>query len=199
MVATLGALDGQVGELDKEIARRSREDVTARRLMTIPGVGPITAVALTALSPPLEGDARGRDFAAWLGLTPRQRSTGGKQKLGSITKMGERTLRRFVDHWQHRRGPPGAPTWREQKSMAHADDQAEAADVGGGRVGQQDGADHLGRDDPKRRLPSSSYGSLDAATVRLPEAQSSEGRYGATVDGRGWKTRICHCAACTLS
>jgi len=96
MVTTLDALDGRIGELDKEIARRSRDDVTARRLMTIPGIGPITAVALTALSPPLEGFARGRDFAAWLGLTPRQSSTGGKQKLGSITKMGERTLRRLL-------------------------------------------------------------------------------------------------------
>jgi len=96
MLDALNALDGQIRELDREIARRAREDNIARRLMTIPGVGPITAVALAALAPPLEGFARGRDFAAWLGLTPRQRSTGGKQRLGSITKMGERTLRRLL-------------------------------------------------------------------------------------------------------
>lgn len=96
MLATLDGLDGKIRKLDREITRRSREDVTARRLMTIPGVGPITAVALAALCPSFEGFARGRDFAAWLGLTPRQKFTGSKQKLGSITKMGERTLRRLL-------------------------------------------------------------------------------------------------------
>lgn len=96
MLEVLDTLDHRIGDMDKEIARRARDDATARRLMTIPGVGQITAVALTALAPPLEGFARGRDFAAWLGLTPRQMSTGGKQKLGSITKMGERTLSRLL-------------------------------------------------------------------------------------------------------
>ena len=96
MLATLSMLDEQIEALDQEVLRRSREDEVVRRLMTIPGVGPITAVAIAALAPPLEGFARGRDFAAWLGLTPRQRSTGGKQRLGSITKMGERTLRRLL-------------------------------------------------------------------------------------------------------
>ncbi len=62
--------------------------------MTIPGVGPITATALVALAPSPEAFRCGRDFSAWVGLTPLQRSTGGKQKLGQITKAGERTLRR---------------------------------------------------------------------------------------------------------
>ena len=96
MLDLLEVLNGKIGELDKEIARRAREDVMARRLMTIPGVGPITATAIAALAPPPESFAKGRDFAAWLGLAPRQLSTGGKQKLGSITKMGERTLRRLL-------------------------------------------------------------------------------------------------------
>jgi transposase len=92
----LAALEGQIADLDKEIARRAREDEVARRLMTIPGIGPITATAIAALAPPAETFARSRDFAAWLGLTPLQRSTGGKQKLGSITRMGERSLRRLL-------------------------------------------------------------------------------------------------------
>jgi transposase len=96
MLEMLSMLDDQIEKLDREIVRRSRDDEVARRLTSIPGVGPITAVALAALAPPLESFARGRDFAAWLGLTPRQRSTGGKQRLGSITKMGERTLRRLL-------------------------------------------------------------------------------------------------------
>jgi transposase len=63
---------------------------------TIPGIGPISATAIAALAPPVETFAKGRDFAAWLGLTPLQRSTGGKQKLGATSKMGEHPLRRLL-------------------------------------------------------------------------------------------------------
>jgi len=83
-------------DLDNDIARRAREDEVSRRLMTVPGIGPITATAIAALAPPVETFAKGRDFAAWLGLTPLQRSTGGKQKLGATSKKGERTLRRLL-------------------------------------------------------------------------------------------------------
>jgi transposase len=96
MLDTLKVLEAKITELDTEIGRRAREDEIARRLMTIPGIGPITATAISALAPPAESFNKGRDFAAWLGLTPLQRSTGGKQKLGSISKMGERTLRRLL-------------------------------------------------------------------------------------------------------
>lgn len=120
MLDLLEALDGRISELDKEIARRAREDAMARRLMTIPGIGPITATAIAALAPPLETFAKGRDFAAWLGLAPLQRSTGGKQKLGAISKMGERTLRRLliigssaVVLQASRRGTPKG-SWLEQ-------------------------------------------------------------------------------------
>lgn len=120
MADLLQELDTKIAELDKEIARRAREDAVARRLMTIPGVGPITATAITALAPPAETFAKGRDFAAWLGLAPLQRSTGGKQKLGSISKMGERTLRRLliigssaVVLQASRRGAPKG-SWLEQ-------------------------------------------------------------------------------------
>ena len=120
MLDLLEVLNGKIAELDKEIARRARDDVIARRLMTIPGVGPITATAIAALAPPAETFAKGRDFAAWLGLAPRQLSSGGKQKLGSITKMGERTLRRLliigcsaVVLQASKRGAP-AGSWLEQ-------------------------------------------------------------------------------------
>ncbi|MFK4492261.1 hypothetical protein ABIA45_007339 [Bradyrhizobium sp. USDA 336] len=65
-------------------------------MMTIPGIGPITATALAALAPSAQIFKRGRDFAAWLGLTPLQRSSGGKQKLGETSRMGERTLCRLL-------------------------------------------------------------------------------------------------------
>jgi transposase len=117
LVETLRHLDKQVADLDLEVSQRATENETARRLMTIPGVGPVTAVALAALAPPAETFKRGRDFAAWIGLTPLQHSTGGKQKLGATSKMGERTLRRLliigasaVVRWAARNGAP-AGSW----------------------------------------------------------------------------------------
>lgn len=96
LVETLRALDERVRQLDAEIARRAKEDEAARRLMGVPGIGPITAIALMALAPDPATFTKGRDFAAWVGLTPLQKSTGGKQKLGATSKMGERTLRRLL-------------------------------------------------------------------------------------------------------
>jgi transposase len=72
-------------------AHRAKEDEVARRLMTVPGIGPLIATAIAVLAPPPETFRKGRDFAAWLGLVPRQHSTGGKQRLGATTKMGERS------------------------------------------------------------------------------------------------------------
>ena len=96
MVGMLGDLNRRISVLDREIGRRAKEDEAARRLMTIPGIGPVAATAILALAPPAETFRKGRDFAAWLGLAPRQHSTGGKQRLGSISKMGERTIRRLL-------------------------------------------------------------------------------------------------------
>lgn len=96
LIDTLQSLDEKVRQLDAEIARRAKEDEVSRRLMTIPGIGPITATALAALAPDPVTFTKGRDFAAWVGLTPLQKSTGGKQKLGRTSKMGERTLRRLL-------------------------------------------------------------------------------------------------------
>jgi transposase len=77
LIRTLEALGAQLQELDAEIARRAKADLVARRLMTVPGIGPIAATAITALVPAPEGFRTGRDFAAWLGLTPLQKSSGG--------------------------------------------------------------------------------------------------------------------------
>jgi transposase len=92
----IAVLDRRITELDRKIRDRARTDDTARRLMSIPGVGPISAVALEALAPPAETFTKGRDFAAWLGLTPRQNSSGGKVRLGKTSKMGQRNLRRLL-------------------------------------------------------------------------------------------------------
>lgn len=77
----------------RELAAQSRD---ARRLQTIPGVGPVTALAIEAFAPPLETFSSGRDFAAWLGLVPKQHSSGGKQRLGRVSKAGQRDIRRLL-------------------------------------------------------------------------------------------------------
>ncbi len=96
MIDGIRSLDDRIDGFEREIAIRAKQDPDARRLVTIPSVGPVIATAVLALAPPAESFRSGRDFAAWMGLTPRQRSTGGKERLGKITKAGERTLRRLL-------------------------------------------------------------------------------------------------------
>lgn len=89
-------LDARIGEYERRIAALARHHEAARRLMAITGIGPIVALALVATV----GDARafrsGRQFAAWLGLTPRQYSSGGKVRLGRITGRGDAYLRMLL-------------------------------------------------------------------------------------------------------
>jgi transposase len=117
LVGALRHLQEQTAALDAEIAARAKADDVARRLMTVPGIGPLIATAIEALAPPVETFRSGRDFAAWVGLTPMQRSTGGKERLGRTSRMGERTLRRLliiassaVVRWAKRKGVP-ANSW----------------------------------------------------------------------------------------
>lgn len=79
-----------------KIKTLAAEAATARRLQTIPGVGPMTALAVEAFAPPMENFQCGRDFAAWLGLVPRQFSSGGKERLGRIFKAGQSDIRRLL-------------------------------------------------------------------------------------------------------
>ena len=89
-------LDAKIAGLEKQLRARAHRDEETVRLMTIPGIGPISAMALQAFAPPMESFRRGRDFSAWLGLVPRQHTTGGKPRLGRISKMGQRDLRRLL-------------------------------------------------------------------------------------------------------
>lgn len=89
-------LNVRIADLEKQMRVMVREHEELRRLTTIPGVGEIGAMAVHAFAPPMETFRRGRDFAAWIGLTPRQMSTGGRERLGRITKMGQRDLRRLL-------------------------------------------------------------------------------------------------------
>ena len=96
LLGRIDELDAKIDGLEGKLRARAREDEETARLMTIPGIGPITALALQAFAPPMESFRRGRDFSAWLGLVPRQHTTGGKPRLGRISKMGQRDLRRLL-------------------------------------------------------------------------------------------------------
>lgn len=91
-------LDQRIKAYDDEFAALAREDAQARRLSGIPGIGVINATALLAAVGDGSAFARGRDLAAWLGLTPRQHSTGGKTKMLGISKRGNRYLRKQLIH-----------------------------------------------------------------------------------------------------
>src|SRR6056297_708556 len=113
LIEQIGHLTDRLKDLKARIEAMSDEAEMPRRLRTMPGVGPITALAVETFAPPMEKFRRGRDFAAWLGLVPRQHSTGGKQKLGKTSKMGQRDIRRLlvigataVIRWDSRRRAP---------------------------------------------------------------------------------------------
>jgi transposase len=109
----LRAVDAHLSAIDEEIAAWQRESAAAQALKTFPGVGGLISAALAAHVPDPSMFRSGRDFAAWLGLVPRQNSSGGKERLGKITKQGNPYLRRLLVlgataslRWLHKRPDP---------------------------------------------------------------------------------------------
>ena len=96
LATQLEALQAMIGSLDKPIKMQHRANQASQRLETIPGIGIIGATAIAATVTDTTMFRSGRDFAAWIGLVPRQNSTGGKQKLGPISKQGDPYLRRIL-------------------------------------------------------------------------------------------------------
>lgn len=94
-------LQQEIDEMDREIVVLARQDDVTRRLMTVPGIGPITASQLAANAGNAKGYGCARDFAASLGLVPKQYSTGGRQKLLGISKRGDKQLRRLLVQCAH--------------------------------------------------------------------------------------------------
>jgi len=92
----LGELQVRIAGLDKELKAWSCDNAVVKRLQTIPGIGIVTASALAATVADPHQFTSGRQFAAWLGLTPRANSSGGKERMGRISKMGDRYLRRLL-------------------------------------------------------------------------------------------------------
>lgn len=96
LASQLQLVNAQVLEADRRIRTSARSTDVGRRLMTIPGVGPLLASALVAAVPDPKAFKRGRNLAAWIGLVPKQNSSGGKERLGGITKAGDRYLRQLL-------------------------------------------------------------------------------------------------------
>jgi transposase len=96
LAAQLQALQTTIGSIEKRIIAQHRASEESKRVATMPGIGILGASAITATMTDPKAFRSGRDFAAWVGLVPRQDSTGGKQKLGPISKQGDRYLRRLL-------------------------------------------------------------------------------------------------------
>ena len=96
LAAELQAMQTMIGSIEKQIMAQHRSSEASKRLESVPGIGVIGATAIAATVPDPKAFRSGRDFAAWIGLVPRQDSTGGKQKLGPISKQGDQYLRRIL-------------------------------------------------------------------------------------------------------
>ena len=138
--------------IDQQLARVAREHPVARRLQQVPGVGMLTATAFVGAVNHIHAFRRGRDFASWLGLTPRESSTGDRRYLGRISKRGDVYLRCLLTHGARAvllsaqrtaRATPQRVTrlqhWAVERGGQTGPQQ------GGDCRGQQTGSDHLGR------------------------------------------------------
>ena len=143
LAAGLQALRTMIGSIERRIIAQHRSDEASKRLRSMPGIGIVgaTAIAATVMDPKVFRS--GRDFAAWIGIVPRQESTGGKQKLGPISKRGDRYLRRILvvgacAVLRYARHKP------EKISLAHKASRTQTVQGGRGGACQQDGAHRLG-------------------------------------------------------
>jgi len=96
LAAGLQALQTMIGSIERRIIAQHRSDEASKRLRSIPGIGIVGATAIAATAPDPKVFRSGRDFAAWIGIVPREDSTGGKHKLGPISKRGNQYLRRIL-------------------------------------------------------------------------------------------------------
>ena len=150
--ALLGRLKAQILEFDRQINAWHRSNEMSRRLDELPGVGPALATALVASVADPKAFRSGRDFSAWIGLVPKQNSSGGRERLGSITKQGDRYLRslftagalaviRYAKIHGQQTSPLACPAARAAADEGRRD-----------RARQQAGAHGLGDDGQRRAL-----------------------------------------------
>ena len=140
--AQLRALKAQILEFDRQIMLWHRSHETSKRLDEVPGVGPTLATALVASIADPKAFRSGRDFSAWIGLVPKQHSSGGKDKLGSISKQGDRYLRSLAC-----RDPLCRSLRHQASALAHGIADATPDQNRRYRACQQTRANGVGHDD----------------------------------------------------
>ena len=158
----VAALDRQIAAVDADLLAQHRANPVSQMLVEVPGIGPITAITL-ALGVEPAAFVSGRHFAAWLGLTPKEHSTGGKQRLGRISKAGNERLRSLLVVGAMaviRHAKPGKPS---ASSWLLARTQAAKADCGG--AGQQDRPHRVGDDGARRGVSASAGRRLSRAQM----------------------------------
>lgn len=165
----------RIAALETQILAWHKSSLTSQCLATIPGIGPIIATAIAGTVPDPGVIRSGREFAAWLGLVPRQNSTGGKDRLGRISKRGDGYLRRLLVSGTH------AVLLRSKAGKADPlvglAAQPQAAARRGHRFGEQNGAHGLGHHEPTGYLPACCNGDMSsgsAATARLEAFEGEE-------------------------
>ena len=147
-----GVIGTEIASIDKSIMALHRTCEASRRLAEIPGIGPVGATALVAEIGDWNAFSSGRSLAAWIGLVPKQNSTGGKDRLGSITKQGNRYLR-----WLLVVGAMAVIRYARKHGTAEAAlawpiDGAPPHQSGGRGARQQDCTDGLGHHGPGREI-----------------------------------------------
>ena len=142
----LEQLAEKIDRADKSVEKIARENEACRRLVKMPGVGPVTATAIIATIGNGTAFRKGRDFAAWLGVVPEEHSTGGKQVLGKTSKMGQRDIRRLLIT-----GAMVIVRWACRK-LAASDARTQTAYACCDRPRQQNGPFNLGHADKGGRL-----------------------------------------------
>ncbi len=135
-------------ETDRLILASARATEVGRRLMAVPGVGPVRASAIVASLPDPNAFKSGRNLAAWIGLVPKQNSSGGKARLGGITKAGQPLPAPTAGRRRTGRHPLRRAT-RDQAAVARAADSPTNDEDRGRGVGQQDRPDDLGDHDQR--------------------------------------------------
>jgi transposase len=188
------ACTGRIAKLEQQIASEVRRDPTMRRLATVPGIGPITAATIVALVPDPGVFTSARHFAAWIGLTPKMHSTGGKDRLGRISKNGEPCLAVTPRRGRNRRNAARS-TWRSCVCVVGSFVGSPSGQSRIDRMGQQNGPDRLGTADKGRHvLASKRCGGCRLIGDRLfelaGEAAVGQGKVHVSLMTRGTTSRL---------
>ena len=185
LLGRIGELDEKIDGLDRKLRASARECEETARLMTIPGVGPITALAIQAFAPPMESFRRGPRL---LGLARPRAATAhdrGKAETGQNIEDGPARPETPLGHGSHGGRPARGPARRDHGSVAGRDVGTQAEDAGRGGARQQDGADGLGADHEKGDLPGSRCRLTGRRKERSERQRSCRGDVGSRTQETG--------------